>query len=116
MSRYYPNLPNEFGGIGVHKPADDDGMIFKDSDDAEAHAIKKGYVQKYFTSPELRARRIERAKQMKEEIGQLLTQLANNQFDDAEQTFNYLAAQKVANRLEDMKQEVGSSFMNQNKE
>lgn len=38
-----------------------DGMAFADNDTATRFAVERGYLQRYFTSPDLRARRVERA-------------------------------------------------------
>jgi hypothetical protein len=58
VSRYYPNLRNSFGGLGVSKRCDADGMEFSSSEAARQYALEHGYLQPYFTSPALRARRL----------------------------------------------------------
>jgi hypothetical protein len=47
VTRYYPYLPNEFGGIGVIKPLDCNGMIFKSNEEAFQFALERGYLQEY---------------------------------------------------------------------
>lgn len=59
--RYYQNLRNEFGGHGKFKNCDCYGMIFPTTDEAFAYAAERGYTQEYFTSPDLRARRLAQA-------------------------------------------------------
>ena len=58
VSRHYHHLPNQFGGLGVRKPLDGDGMIFETYDAARNWLISHGYVRRYFTSPELRRHRL----------------------------------------------------------
>lgn len=43
--RYYDHLPNEFGGRGVSKPLDADGMLFISTDEARRFALERGYLQ-----------------------------------------------------------------------
>lgn len=42
-------------------PMSDDGRRFASVDEASAFALERGYLQEYFTSPWLRAERVERA-------------------------------------------------------
>lgn len=58
VSRYYPDLPNEFGGKGVFKKCDCDGMLFEDADAAHKFAFERGYLQE-FRHHYLSARRAE---------------------------------------------------------
>ena len=48
-------------GRPVFTRMSDDGRLFPDTDSAMRFARDRGYLQDYFTSPELRARRIARA-------------------------------------------------------
>lgn len=59
--RAYRELPNQWGGRGVHKHCDCNGMQFESSDAAFAYAFERGYLRRYYTSPELRAHRVARA-------------------------------------------------------
>jgi len=49
---------------------------------------------------------------MKENIEQMFSNLVAKDFDAAKEQFSYIVTQKVADRLEDLKAEVGSTFMN----
>lgn len=55
VSRMYPDLPNEWGGKGVFKHCDCDGMRFPNSEAAFAYALERGYCRLWFKSPEHRA-------------------------------------------------------------
>lgn len=61
VSRAY-EVRNVFGGVGVHKPLDCDGMEFDTSEQAWSFALARGYVRRYYTSRELRARRVKEAR------------------------------------------------------
>jgi hypothetical protein len=50
---------------------------------------------------------------MKTNIEQMFSDLVAKDFDAAKEQFSYILTQKVADKLEDVKAEVGSSFMNQ---
>lgn len=67
VSRSY-DIPNVFGGRGVAKPLDCNGMEFESSEAAWAFALERGYSRRYYTSRELRARRVKEARRP----GQLL--------------------------------------------
>lgn len=58
VTRHYQHLRNEFGGWGVTKYLDGDGLKFATYEEAKAYAISRGYLQKYFTAPDLRAREV----------------------------------------------------------
>lgn len=58
VSRHYDHIPNEFGGHGVSKPCDADGMLFISTEEARAYALARGYLQ-VFRFPEGHQRRIE---------------------------------------------------------
>ena len=58
VTRSYDRLPNEFGGHGVTKHLDGDGLRFSAYEEASAYAADRGYLQAYFTSPDLRARKV----------------------------------------------------------
>lgn len=45
--RHYDHLPNEFGGRGVSKPLDANGMLFISTDEARRFALERGYLQVY---------------------------------------------------------------------
>lgn len=60
VSRDY-KLPNKWGGIGRFHKLDCDGMQFPSSEAAFAFAEWRGYIRRYYTSPDLRARRLRRA-------------------------------------------------------
>jgi hypothetical protein len=66
VSRYYDDLPNKFGGRGVHKSLDCDGLIFKTSQEAFDFAFKRGYTRTYYSSPDLRAKRVKDGVRRKE--------------------------------------------------
>lgn len=53
--------PRADGLVAVLCPVADDGRVFATSAEAQRHALERGYTRRYFTSPELRARRVERA-------------------------------------------------------
>lgn len=57
VKRYYPNLRNSFGGLGVFKSMDSDGKVFLNSDDAWEFAYDHGYIREYFSTPSARAAR-----------------------------------------------------------
>ena len=61
VHRYYANLTNEWGGVGRIKPLDGNGLVFDTSEQAHQWAVDHGYVRPYFTSPQLRAMRKQRA-------------------------------------------------------
>jgi hypothetical protein len=46
VGRHYP-IRNQFGGIGVFKPADCDGMLFDNREAAIAYALQRGYLMRY---------------------------------------------------------------------
>ncbi len=48
VRRLYPNLCNDFGGRGVFKRLDADGILFPSADAAFAFARDRGYVRPYF--------------------------------------------------------------------
>lgn len=48
------DLPNEFGGVGVHKHLDAHDKLFPTRDDAWKYCLEHGYIRKYYTSPDLR--------------------------------------------------------------
>jgi len=54
VSRYYPDLQNEYGGKGVIKPLDCDGMWFRDTEEARKFSLSRGYSQIWYarSSPE----------------------------------------------------------------
>jgi hypothetical protein len=56
--RAYDKLPNEFGGIGIHKRCDGDGKLFKSHDEAMQWAFEHGYIREYFRNktPQEKAR------------------------------------------------------------
>lgn len=65
--RHYDHLPNQFGGKGVFKRCDADGMEFDSPEAAKAFAYERGYLQMYHRSErdrqrsrELWARELER--------------------------------------------------------
>jgi hypothetical protein len=43
----------------------DHGRAFASVDEANAHALERGYVRRYFTAPDLRARRLARADELR---------------------------------------------------
>lgn len=49
------------GAYGFLVPMSDDGRCFASLDEARAFALERGYTQPYFTAPELRTRRVQRA-------------------------------------------------------
>lgn len=50
---------------------------------------------------------------VKENIEQMLKSIAAGDTESAKEHFSYIVTQKVADRLEDYKAEVGSTFFNQ---
>lgn len=62
VSRFYPDITNRFGGKGVHKPLDCDGKEFATKELADTFAFEHGYTREYFTDPDLRAQRVQRAR------------------------------------------------------
>lgn len=64
VSRYYPDLKNEFGGRGVFKKCDCDGMVFDSSEAAFEFAHERGYTRDYYSetprAQAFRAARIDR--------------------------------------------------------
>jgi hypothetical protein len=46
--RAYDQLTNEWGGKGVHKHLDGDGLVFATSEEARAYAEEHGYTRKWF--------------------------------------------------------------------
>jgi hypothetical protein len=64
-SRYYPDMPNAFGGKGVFKKLDCDGMEFSTREAAHQFALERGYTREYFTEPSLRARNVENGATLK---------------------------------------------------
>ena len=56
-------VPRELDGrVQVIFPMPDDGRPFASREEAEQFCLERGYTAEYFTSPDLRARRIETAK------------------------------------------------------
>ena len=53
---------------------------------------------------------------MKESIENMLNLVAQKDLSGAEEQFNYIFSQKIADRLETMKQEIGHAMMNPKKE
>lgn len=49
VSRYYPNVPNTFGGKGRFKACDCDGMLFPSSDAAHQFAFERGYTRVFIS-------------------------------------------------------------------
>jgi len=49
---------------------------------------------------------------MLENIENMLNAIGGGDFESAEEAFQYVMTQKVADRLDNLKQEVGGSFMN----
>lgn len=46
-AKIYGDMPNKFGGIGVHKPGDIYGMRFANSDEAHRYMRERGYSHYY---------------------------------------------------------------------
>lgn len=65
VNRYYPDLKNNLGGLGVFKKLDCDGMEFPTSEAAHQFAHERGYTREYFTAPDLRARNVARGDELK---------------------------------------------------
>jgi hypothetical protein len=55
-------VPNG-GRVQVMFRLPDDGLAFPSREAAHRHALERGYTREYFTSPDLRARRIESARE-----------------------------------------------------
>lgn len=55
--RAYNDLPNQWGGKGVHRHCDHYGKKFATYDEAAAFALDRGYVRPWFKSAESRAHR-----------------------------------------------------------
>lgn len=51
-----------FGDRYVIQHASHNGLLFASSDEAWQFALERGYIVEYFTSPELRARRVARGR------------------------------------------------------
>lgn len=58
VTRHYQHLPNEFGGYGVIKHLDHNGMKFDTYDEAKKFALEHGYLQEYFTAKNLRDKHV----------------------------------------------------------
>lgn len=50
VSRYYDQLPNEYGGKGIFKKLDGDGRIFATTKEASQWAKEHGYTREFFMS------------------------------------------------------------------
>lgn len=59
VTRHYDHLPNKWGGHGVSKSLDCDGMIFDSIDEAFAYAFERGYEQEYWSADDLRQKRMD---------------------------------------------------------
>lgn len=77
VSRYYPDLKNKMGGLGVFKKLDCDGMEFPTSEAAHQFAHERGYTREYFTAPDLRARNVARGDELKARAIDFKKRLAN---------------------------------------
>lgn len=53
--RAYDNLPNSWGGRGVHKHCDGHGLVFDTQEQASAFCLSRGYIRPWVSS--LRAKR-----------------------------------------------------------
>lgn len=53
---------------------------------------------------------------VKENVEQMIKSIAQGDTESAKEQFSYIITQKVADRLEDFKAEVGSEFMNKGSE
>ena len=77
VSRFYPTLKNSFGGRGVFKKLDCDGMEFATNEAAWAFAFEHGYTRLCFISASSRARNIENGATRKAQIMEVRARLAS---------------------------------------
>lgn len=80
VTRYYPNLKNSFGGLGVFKNLDCNGMEFPSCEAAQKFAFDHGYIREYFTAPDLRARNIAQGETLKARALDFKERIANGTF------------------------------------
>lgn len=77
VSRHYPTLRNQWGGRGVSKPLDCDGMHFATCEAAHKFARERGYTREFFTPADLRARHVANGAERKAHALDFKKRLAN---------------------------------------